>query len=272
MSAGRSFFLVSVGIALGALVANGDIDFSRQIDAFRSADRGSKASAEGTLAPFPSGVAPPPAVEPAPETVVVTLPSAKAPEGPRRTRPATGDLLSLAQQLQGELHRVGCYAGAIDGVWSPPSQRAMKAFTDRVNAHLPVDEPDYVLLALVRAQRDKVCAIQCPPSQGLTADNRCVPDAILSRAAKPVPERTPTALNRPTLPVNPSPLAEIHTAPAGPAGGDNPAATIAQTPGQTALAPGATPQLPQQKPRIAARKPSPGPFGAGIFKLLISGY
>src|SRR6185312_9958174 len=168
------------------------------------------------------------AVDPAPETVVVTLPSANAPAAPPRLRPIAGNHLSLAQDLQSELQRVGCYAGNIDGVWTPSSQKAMKAFTERVNARLPVDEPDYVLLALVRGRQGKVCMHACPPDQTLTADNRCVPDAILSRAARP----GPAALTR-------SP-AEARMVPAGADSGTSPVAGIGQAPGQ----PGAVPPVP----------------------------
>ena len=230
MSTARSFFLVSVGIALGiagATIANSDIDFSHHIDAFRSADRG-------------AGPA--------------------APAAPPRIRPIAGNHLSLAQDLQSELQRVGCYAGNIDGVWSPLSQKAMKAFTERVNARLPVDEPDYVLLALVRGRQGKVCMSACPPDQTLAADNRCVPDAVLARAAKPAPQRAAAALTR-------SP-AEARMIPAGPDNGTSAAPGIAQAPEQ----PGAVPPVPQQKPKAAAKRPSPGPFGTDIFKLLISGY
>jgi peptidoglycan hydrolase-like protein with peptidoglycan-binding domain len=265
MSTARSFFLVSVGIALGiagATIANSDIDFSQHIDAFRSADRGAGPAAPAEIPmPPPRAAAPSPrAVDPAPETVVVTLPSANAPAASQRTHLGTGNHLSLAQQLQSELQRVGCYAGNIDGVWTPSSQKAMKAFTERVNARLPVDEPDYVLLALVRGRQGKVCMIACPPDQTLAADNRCVPDAVLARAAKPAPQRAAAALTR-------SP-AEARMIPAGPDNGTSAAAGIAQAPEQ----PGAVPPAPQLKPKAAAKRPSPGPFGTDIFKLLISGY
>ena len=50
------------------------------------------------------------------------------------------------------------HGGEISGVWTTSSRMAMKAFTDRVNASLPIDAPDYILLSLVQrhegAQRD----------------------------------------------------------------------------------------------------------------------
>ena len=41
-----------------------------------------------------------------------------------------------------ELRRVGCYGGELNGVWTPATRLAMKAFTERVNATLPVGDPD----------------------------------------------------------------------------------------------------------------------------------
>jgi hypothetical protein len=60
----------------------------------------------------------------------------------------------------------------------------MKAFTDRVNATLPIDEPDGVLFAMVASQRDTVCGKPCPTGQGLSEDGRCLPNAILAKATK----------------------------------------------------------------------------------------
>ena len=58
----------------------------------------------------------------------------------------------------------------------------MRAFTGRINAALPVDEPDGVLLALVQGHKDKACGMPCPPGEGLAADERCLPNAVLAHA------------------------------------------------------------------------------------------
>jgi hypothetical protein len=100
------------------------------------------------------------------------------------TRPTDGDMrLALTRDLQRELKRVGCYDGEIDGHWGTGSRVAMKTFTERVNATLPVDEPDNILLALVQGQKDKACG-KCPPSQGFDENGRCLPSALLAQAAK----------------------------------------------------------------------------------------
>jgi hypothetical protein len=111
-------------------------------------------------------------------------PEAK-PKPPATTNIDPGDLAGLARALQRELKRVGCYSGEITGVWTTSSRMAMKAFTQRVNATLPIDAPDPVLLSLVQAHQDKACDTACPAGQTATEGGACVPDAALVKAAKP---------------------------------------------------------------------------------------
>ncbi|MGD9925331.1 MAG: peptidoglycan-binding protein [Pseudorhodoplanes sp.] len=101
-------------------------------------------------------------------------------------KPALDDgdnIVGLTRDLQRELKRVGCYAGEIDGDWGPLSKRAMSAFTSRVNAALPVDKPDAILLTLVRGHTALACGIQCPSGSAEDASGRCMPRAILAHAA-----------------------------------------------------------------------------------------
>lgn len=100
---------------------------------------------------------------------------------PQRSIGVSSDRVTLARDLQRELRRVGCYDGEINGVWTTSTRRAMKAFTDRVNAMLPLEEPDYVLLALVRNHPDNACDKPCPAGQGLSEGGRCLPSAFLAR-------------------------------------------------------------------------------------------
>jgi hypothetical protein len=126
----------------------------------------------------------PAGTERASATEVVTIPVVRGQDFTRKTSPMPGDRASLAQDLQRELARVGCYDGQINGVWTTSTRQAMKAFLERVNATLPLNEPDEILLALVRGQRVMTCGTTCPSGQALTDDGRCMPTAILSREAK----------------------------------------------------------------------------------------
>jgi hypothetical protein len=80
------------------------------------------------------------------------------------------------------LRRAGCYWGRIDGSWGFATKDAMKEFTDRVNAALPLDQPDYVQLTLIQSHGDKVCGA-CPAGQALSASGRCVGLPITAQMA-----------------------------------------------------------------------------------------
>ena len=126
------------------------------------------------------------------------LPKPRAPRSSRkpsaravlRVSPATqravavpNDRASLARALQRELQRVGCYDGEISGNWSTSTRMAMKAFTDRVNASLPTDAPDYILLSLVQRHEGRACGTGCPTGQLQSDEGRCVPSAVLAKAS-----------------------------------------------------------------------------------------
>ena len=90
----------------------------------------------------------------------------------------------LARDLQQELKRVGCYGGDITGTWTPSTKRAMEAFMDRVNATLPVEEPDYILLTLVQGHTTVACGAGCRSGEVLSAGGRCLPQAVVAQATR----------------------------------------------------------------------------------------
>jgi hypothetical protein len=83
--------------------------------------------------------------------------------------------------IQQQLKRVGCYWGRMDGSWGLATKDAMKDFTNRVNAALPLDEPDYVQLTLVQSHAERTCGA-CPAGQSLSASGRCVGLPITAQA------------------------------------------------------------------------------------------
>jgi hypothetical protein len=87
-------------------------------------------------------------------------------------RPAA-DKMQLGRDIQRHLKRIGCYAGEMNGVWSPATRRAMKAYLDNVNASLPVEEPQLALLAILETQDSLACGTPCGPDVARTADGRC---------------------------------------------------------------------------------------------------
>jgi hypothetical protein len=84
----------------------------------------------------------------------------------------------LTKELQRQLRQVGCYGGEINGVWTQSTRRAMQIFINRVNALLPVERPDHVLLAILQKHPDKACNKPCPLAEIPAADGRCVPGAL----------------------------------------------------------------------------------------------
>lgn len=88
----------------------------------------------------------------------------------------------LTSDLQRELKRVGCYGGELNGAWTQSTRRAMAAFMERVNATLPANEPDYILLTLVQGHSTLVCSTDCPTGQVYNNDGRCLPAAVVAQA------------------------------------------------------------------------------------------
>jgi hypothetical protein len=105
----------------------------------------------------------------------------------------------LVVELQQQLKRVGCYWGRVNGAWNANSKDAMKEFMDRVNAALPMEQPDYVLLTLVKAHAGKACG-ECPAGQVLAAGGRCLPQAIVAQTRRPDEAPRVAAAPNETLP------------------------------------------------------------------------
>lgn len=131
-------------------------------------------------------------------------------------QPAASD---TARALQSGLRRAGCYEGPVDGQWSRQSREAMARFVSGVNAQLPVERPEGVLLALLEANTNHTCASQrasagtavaatpTPPSPPVTSP----PAAAAPRgtpAAPPAPPPVHSAEVKPqTPPTQPAPAA-----------------------------------------------------------------
>lgn len=191
------------------------------------------------------------------EAVVVTLPQRIQPPVPQpaarppveRPQPSVGpgpmsDPAALARMLQRELKRVGCYDGEVSGVWSPASRAAMKAFTERVNASLPVDRPDPVLLALVQGHQGRACGDNCPTGEARTANGRCLPVAFIGKAeGKPAPTQGAEAESR----VEPSKAVPV------------PLPVPVPMPARKPPPPPAASAEPAPLPRVAVAPPGPPP-------------
>jgi hypothetical protein len=143
--------------------------------------------------PVPSVVPPaphlvPPAPVPAkrPRNAVAAVDVDEAPHrvpvGDSKAATVPLDRAALTREIQRHLKRVGCYRGDVTGVWSPAVRQAMRAFTERANATLPVDGPDPVLLAMVQSHAPGTCSAACPQGQDRAANGHCVPSALVASA------------------------------------------------------------------------------------------
>jgi len=89
------------------------------------------------------------AVEPAPPSVVVV---------PRAAPRAVTPLRATRVGIQRQLRRVGCYNGAIDGIWGPRSRAAARAFNRRTSgANISVTNPGARALQILRSVNRRVC-------------------------------------------------------------------------------------------------------------------
>ena len=136
-----------------------------------------------------------------PAAIQVTVQAASPPRM-TSSRPAdeTGRI-DLIRNLQRELKRVGCYPGEVDGDWGSGSKRAMSAFTERVNATLPFDEPDYILLTLVQGHTAQACGKGCPLGQAMSDGGKCAPNAVIAQSTRRANESAKRPAGREAEPI-----------------------------------------------------------------------
>lgn len=98
----------------------------------------------------------------------------------------------LTRKIQRELRRVGCLKSTADGVWGSGTERAMRRFSERIDADLPIDGPDAVLLILLEKFDNRACGASCPEGEAPNAQGRC-------RAAEQTAEAIPAGKTIPEV-------------------------------------------------------------------------
>lgn len=121
---------------------------------------------------------------PAEGTKVASLDPAAGPAAAPEANP-----VQLAMLLQTELKRVGCYTGAIDGIWGAGSAGAVQRFNQGANAALDAAQASQTSIDVVAAQKGTICLAPQPVAQ---------PTRTVSHRPAPQPE----AVHRPR-PVHP---------------------------------------------------------------------
>ena len=112
------------------------------------------------LATQSTPVSTPPQIATSNDIVALGLPDQRAIAYAATTEPSDpwpATEVSLIEAIQRELHRLGCYSGAIHGRWTPAVAAAAKDLTERLNSVLPTWEADHAHLALARSQSEPVC-------------------------------------------------------------------------------------------------------------------
>jgi hypothetical protein len=104
----------------------------------------------------------PPIEPPAPTPVIDPVP----PPAPEL------DPIELAFNIQTELNRLGCPAGAPDGVWGKRSREALARFVRQTNAGLAT-EPSSAVLAALQAATGRICPLSCSARE-IAQGDRCV--------------------------------------------------------------------------------------------------
>ncbi len=126
----------------------------------------SAAATETPAADAPAGSAPATETTTPPDEMALVSPDAATETLPEGAPPIL-DPVEFARALQTELKRVGCYSGAIDGIWGAGSSRGVSEFVRIAELTAmdgsPADYPNYyrTLLAALGERQDRVCPLIC---------------------------------------------------------------------------------------------------------------
>jgi hypothetical protein len=123
-------------------------------------------------------------------TVLPTEPSARAPSPP--------DQVILTRELKGELRRVGCDPGNINGDWNAISRRALENFNKHAGTKLDVGVANLNALRVIRSRMSRVCPLTCGRDSRVQGD-RCVVETPSGRRNADRNHLKRTAAGRSTL-------------------------------------------------------------------------
>ena len=98
--------------------------------------------------------------------------------------------LALARDLQGQLKRLGCLGGEVDGVWGEGSKKALKDFARHAKLSIASDEPTPAVLDVATAMQERACPLVCDDDQR-AVNGRCV-----AKERKPVRREAEAASER----------------------------------------------------------------------------
>jgi hypothetical protein len=124
---------------------------------------GNKPAVESTVADNPA------AATPAEDSKTPKL--AALSDEPRQTDIAKADLsksVDIAKSVQGELSRVGCFTGAVNGQWNAASQRSLALFNQHAGTKFDAKLASLDALDAIKLKPSRVCPLIC--DHGYKAD------------------------------------------------------------------------------------------------------
>lgn len=131
----------------------------------------------------------------------------------QRTDDSVSSQKQIVREVRRHLTRVGCLAGPPSDAWDEAATTAARAFGEHINATIPVNAADHVLLTLLEGYRGLACNLVCPQGERADGDGICRP-AVVAVAQPPVRPVTPTATaapEKPTIALPPRKPANIET-------------------------------------------------------------
>ena len=122
-----------------------------------------------------------------PGKIAMLAPPTSEPSPPTTATPAApANALSsgaLVKAIKNELHRVGCYAGAIDDKWtSAETKSSLDRFAKFAKLAAAPSNPDTDLLDTLRGKTDRVCPLDCGVRE-VVRNGQCVAKACPSGTA-----------------------------------------------------------------------------------------
>ena len=99
----------------------------------------------------------------------------------------------LAQEMQTELARLGCYRMRVDGQWGAGSRRALRDYLQRSDQTAEGLEPSPEILRLLRASEGEICPAPVAQAPAPAARARATPPARTAAPAAPAQPSPPAA-------------------------------------------------------------------------------
>ncbi len=91
----------------------------------------------------------------------------------------------LTRSLQVELKRIGCFEGAVDGIWEGRTKLALADVARRAKLDVATDVPTPIAVEALKSRRDRICPLNCGAGR-IERNGSCVAKAVVdNKPARP---------------------------------------------------------------------------------------